>query len=306
MPEQQSSVCAQRSPRARHRQRPFTHAVPPQHADESRHGPPALAQHWRTPVLKSRKHTSEPQHSEFMVHVRSPCCRHPVGYTHMPPVHERPAQQSVELAQALPIARHRHTRGGVAPASMPLAGVGVSQRVEPQHSVSAPQTEPTPWQQRLMLLPGAEGSQRSPVQQRFAVPDAAHPTLPSGRHTCGARQMPSMQVVPGQQSSESVQISPSASHAQVRVSRSQSICPQHCADELHAWPCRWQHTFETGAGRHSKSPQQVLPVAHVVPPARHDEQLPSTHESVPRHASAAQHGCAMPPHEAGGIAQVPD
>lgn len=44
----------------------------PQQADDSRHGPPAGAQHWRRPVLKSFKHTSAPQHCVFSVHERSP------------------------------------------------------------------------------------------------------------------------------------------------------------------------------------------------------------------------------------------
>lgn len=257
------------------------------------------------PVLNSFRHTSPPQHCEFIVHVRFACCRHPVAYTHVPPVHESPVQQSVELAQLVPIARHWHTRGGEAPASAP-PDMGASHCVAPQHSVFSVQAVPTPWQHRLIELPGAEGSHRTPVQQRFAVPVAAHPTKPSGRHTRGAWQIPLTHVVPAQQSSESVQISPSRSQMHRCVSGSQSIWPQHCAEVVHGWLCRWQHTVAVGAGRHSKSPQHVLPDAQVVPPARHDEQLPPMHESVPRHASPAQHGCSMPPHEAGGAEHVPD
>lgn len=234
-PEQQSSVCAQRSPRARQRQRPFEHAVPPQHSAEVRHAPPDGAQHWRMPVLKSFRHTRLPQHCVFTVHERSPCCLHEVGYTHMPPVHERPAQQSVELAHTLPCGRHWHTRGGAVPASPPPS-TGVSHCVAPQHSVLPEQSDPTPWQQRFIALPGAEGSQRRLVQQRFAVPVVAHPTSPSARHIIGAWQRPSTHVEPAQQSSESVHAAPAAWQAHRCVSMSQSIWPQHCADVVHDWP----------------------------------------------------------------------
>jgi hypothetical protein len=198
-PVQQSPAFLQADPAAWHLQRPETQFMVPQHSLLARHAAPLLEQHCARPVLTTVLQTSTPQHSVLLVQVASPLGLQPMGDWHVPPVHERPAQQSAVLVQLWVLPRQVHARVAVP-----------SHRVEPQHWVLVVQVVPTPWQQVRVL---GEASQRRPAQHSVAsVQPMASPAM--RQVVMGRRQVPLWQVVPVQHSVESTQDEPSAWHKQ--------------------------------------------------------------------------------------------